>query len=71
MSLDHEALHEVMRIGGVHTKSEAVNLALHDYVERCHRIEALARSRGHAQEWDHEAWRDARADDKAVVTSGD
>ena len=43
VDLDDAALAEVMRLAGVHTKKEAVNLALRDYVERFRRAEALAR----------------------------
>lgn len=66
IDLDNEALVEVMRIAGVHTKKEAVNIALRDYVERFRRIEALARSREHAKNWDYEGWLAARADEKAL-----
>ncbi|CKL79886.1 Conserved protein of uncharacterised function%2C probable antitoxin [Mycobacterium tuberculosis] len=45
IDLDDEALADVMRTAAVHTKKEAVNLAMRDYVERFRRIEALARSR--------------------------
>lgn len=45
IDLDDEALADVMRIAAVHTKKEAVNLVMRDYVERFRRIEALARSR--------------------------
>jgi Arc/MetJ family transcription regulator len=68
IDLDDEALAEVMRIAGVHTKKDAVNLAMRDYVERFRRIEALARSREHAKGWDYEGWLAARADEKAVGT---
>ena len=68
IDLDDEALAEVMRIAGVHTKKEAVNLAMRDYVERFRRIEALVRSREDAKGWDYEGWRGARADEKAVGT---
>lgn len=34
IDLDDEALADVMRIAAVHTKKEAVNLAMRDYVER-------------------------------------
>lgn len=66
IDLDDAALTEVMRIAGVHTKKEAVNLAMRDYVERFRRIEALARSREQAKRWDHEGWLDARADEKSI-----
>jgi Arc/MetJ family transcription regulator len=68
IDLDDGALAEVMRIAGVHTKKEAVNLAMRDYVERFRRIEALARSREQAKGWDYEGWLAARADEKAVGT---
>jgi Arc/MetJ family transcription regulator len=66
IDLDDEALDEVMRIAGVRTKKEAVNLAMRDYVERFRRIEALAQSREHAKGWDYEGWRTVRADEKAL-----
>lgn len=50
----------------VETKKEAVNLAMRDYVERFRRVEALARSRDHAKNWDYEGWLAARADEKAL-----
>ena len=66
IDLDDEALVEVMRIAGVHTKKEAVNLAMRDYVERFRRIEALAKSREQAKDWDYQGWLAARADEKAL-----
>ena len=66
VDLDDEALDEVMRIAGVRTKKEAVDLAMRDYAGRFPRIEALARSRKHAEGWDYEGWRAARGDEKAV-----
>lgn len=66
IDLDDVALAEVMRLAGVHTKKEAVNLAMRDYVDRFRRIEALARSREHAQGWDYDGWLAARADEKTV-----
>lgn len=66
IDLDDDALAEVMRIAGVHTKKEAVNLALRDYVAQFRRIEALARSREQAKSWDYEGWLAARADEKTV-----
>ncbi len=66
IDLDDEALGEVMRIAGVRTKKDAVNLAMRDYVARFRRIEALARSRADAKDWDYEGWRAVRADEKSV-----
>jgi Arc/MetJ family transcription regulator len=54
IDLDDEALAEVMRIAGVHTKKDAVNLAMRDFVERFRRIEALARSREQSKIWGNE-----------------
>lgn len=68
IDLDDEVLADVMRLAGVHTKKEAVNLAMRDYVDRFRRIEALARSREQAKTWDYEGWLAARADEKAVGT---
>lgn len=64
IDLDDGALAEVMRLTGARTKTEAVNLALRDYVDRFRRAEALARSRDQAQSWDYEGWLAARADDR-------
>ena len=66
IDLDDDALAEVMRIAGVHTKKEAVNLAMRDYVQRFRRVEALARSREQASSWDYDGWLAARADEKAL-----
>lgn len=68
IDLDDQMLADVMRIAGVHTKKEAVNLALRDYVERFRRIETLARSREQAKSWDYEGWLAARTDEKSVGT---
>ena len=66
IDLDDDALAEVMRIAGVHTKKDAVNLAMRDYVQRSRRVEALARSREQAGSWDYDGWLAARADEKAL-----
>lgn len=66
IDLDDTALAEVMRIAGVHTKKEAVNLALRDYVQRFKRAQALAQSRDDARSWDFEGWQTVRADEKSV-----
>lgn len=68
IDLDDDALVEVMRIAGVHTKKEAVNLAMRDYVERFRRVDALARSREQAKDWDFDGWLAAREDEKALGT---
>lgn len=68
IDLDDDALSEVMRIAGVHTKKDAVNLAMRDYVERFRRVEALARSREQAKDWDYDGWAEVRADERAIGT---
>ena len=65
IDLDDDTLAEVMRLAGVHTKSEAVNLALRAYVVRF-RAEALDRSRRLAQDWDYEGWVAARSDERSL-----
>lgn len=66
IDLDDDALEHVMRIAGVRTKKEAVNLAMRDYVDRFRRIDALARSRRDAEGWDYPGWRAVRDDERAV-----
>jgi Arc/MetJ family transcription regulator len=66
IDLDDEALAQVMTIAGVHTKKEAVNLALRDYVERFRRVEALAKAREQAKDWDYDGWLAARGQEKAL-----
>ncbi|TXI41468.1 MAG: type II toxin-antitoxin system VapB family antitoxin [Mycobacterium sp.] len=66
IDLDDQALAEVMRLAGVHTKKEAVNLALREYAEKFRRVEALARSREQAKHWDYDGWLAARAEEKAL-----
>ncbi|BBZ27331.1 hypothetical protein MMAD_16260 [Mycolicibacterium madagascariense] len=66
IDLDDEALAEVMRIAGVRTKKDAVNLAMRDFVERFRRIEALAGSREQSKNWDYESSLAVRAAEKTV-----
>ncbi|ADD43745.1 type II toxin-antitoxin system VapB family antitoxin [Stackebrandtia nassauensis] len=58
LNIDEGALAAVLRLSGVRTKRDAVNLALREYAERHERIAALERYADMAQEWDHESWRE-------------
>ncbi|MCV7194758.1 type II toxin-antitoxin system VapB family antitoxin [Mycolicibacterium brumae] len=66
VDLDDDALAAVMSIAGVHTKKEAVNLALRAYAEQHRRIAALATSQHQAQNWDYDGWLQVRADEKTA-----
>lgn len=66
IDLDDEALADVMRIAGVRTKKEAVNLAMRDYVSRHRRVQTLRRVREVAESWDYDGFLAARADEKAL-----
>ena len=66
IDLDDEALEGVMRVAGVRTKKEAVNLALRAYLEQRRRVEAFTRTRDQAKGWDYEGWRALREDEKST-----
>lgn len=57
IDLDDEALAEVMRISGVRTKKEAVNLALREYVMRERRAESFVQWIKLGKELDYEGWK--------------
>ncbi len=65
IDLDDEALDGVMRVAGVRTKKEAVNLALREYLAQHRRVEAFARLREQAKGWDYEGWRALREEEKS------
>lgn len=65
IDLDDEALAEAMRLSGVKTKKDMVNLALREYAARHRRIAALDQYAAAAQSWDYEGWQAMRAADKA------
>lgn len=58
VNIDETALAAVLRLSGVRTKRDAVNLALREYAERHERIAALERYADMAHGWDHESWRE-------------
>jgi Arc/MetJ family transcription regulator len=58
IDLDDDALAAAMRISGVRTKKEMVNLALREYAERHARAEARRRHFEAAKDWDEDDfWR--------------
>jgi Arc/MetJ family transcription regulator len=58
IDIDDEALTAAMKLAGVRTKKDMVNLALREYTERRSRSEARLRHFAAAQDWDEqEFWR--------------
>ncbi|QDP96429.1 type II toxin-antitoxin system VapB family antitoxin [Microlunatus elymi] len=58
IDIDDDALDAAMRLAGVRTKKEMVNLALREYAQRRARSEARLRYFAQAQSWDDEDfWR--------------
>ena len=56
LNIDEAALAAVLRLSGLRTKRDAVNLALREYAERHERIAALERYTDLARGWDYEGW---------------
>lgn len=57
IDIDDEALGEAMRLSGLRTKKETVNLALREYASRHRRVVAIERYASLAADWDYEGWR--------------
>ncbi|MFF5448170.1 type II toxin-antitoxin system VapB family antitoxin [Streptomyces sp. NPDC012888] len=68
IDLDDEALAVLMRVTGIGTKKEAVNMAIREVAERHKRIEALERYAALAQDWDYEGWKRRNDADKGLDT---
>jgi Arc/MetJ family transcription regulator len=64
IDLDDDALTEAMRLSGARSKTDAVNLALREYVARRRRITALDRHAAAAKHWDYDGWQELRAASK-------
>jgi Arc/MetJ family transcription regulator len=64
IDLDEDALAEAMRLSGVKTKKETVNLALREYAARHRRIAALEHYAALAAGWDYQEWERQRAEGK-------
>ncbi|MFF8767092.1 type II toxin-antitoxin system VapB family antitoxin [Nocardiopsis dassonvillei] len=68
IDVDDEALQEAMRLSGMRTKKETVNLALREYARRHRRIAALEHFADLAKDWDYEGWKEQRAAAKEPYT---
>lgn len=64
VDIDEDALAEAMRMSGMKTKKDTVNLALREFAARHHRIAALEHYASLAEGWDFEEWRHRRAAEK-------
>jgi Arc/MetJ family transcription regulator len=64
IDLDDDALSEAMRLSGSKTKKETVNVALREYAARHRRMAALETFAARAERWDHETYRQLRAETK-------
>ena len=65
LDLDDEALAAAMKLAGVRTKKDAVNVALREYAARHRRIAALERYAELGSDWDYEQWEREHAAEKA------
>lgn len=61
IDIDEDALAEAMRMSGMRTKKDTVNLALREFAARHHRVEALEHYAALAADWDFEEWERRRA----------
>lgn len=64
IDIDEDALAEAMRLSGVKTKKDTVNLALREFAARHRRVAALEHYADLAAAWDYEGWQQRRAADK-------
>lgn len=65
IDLDDGALAEAMRLSGVKTKKDLVNLALREYAARHRKVDVLEEDAIATRPWDHEGWHGTRAAGKA------
>jgi Arc/MetJ family transcription regulator len=57
LDIDDSALEKVLKLSGLRTKKDAVNLALQEYARRHDKIAAIERYSVLAQDWDYESWK--------------
>lgn len=57
LDIDDSALEKVLKLSGLRTKKDAVNLALQEYARRHDKIAALERYSALAKDWDYEGWK--------------
>ncbi|MDA2809592.1 type II toxin-antitoxin system VapB family antitoxin [Nocardiopsis sp. RSe5-2] len=60
-----DVLSDVMRMTGAATETDAVNLALRDYVARHSRIAALEHFAALSASWDYEFWKRCHENERA------
>ncbi|GAA4908335.1 Arc/MetJ family transcription regulator [Stackebrandtia albiflava] len=68
LDIDDSVLERVLRLSGLRTKKDAVNLALREYAERHERIAALEHFAEVGESWDYAAWRAEHDGEKAGPT---
>lgn len=64
IDVDEDALSEAMRLSGLKTKKETVNLALREYSMRHKRVEAIEHYASLAAGWDYDGWQQLRDAEK-------
>jgi Arc/MetJ family transcription regulator len=57
LDIDDSALEKVLRLTGLRTKKDAVNLALREYAERHEKIAAYERFSELAKGWNYDGWK--------------
>ncbi|WP_026929635.1 type II toxin-antitoxin system VapB family antitoxin [Glycomyces tenuis] len=65
LDLDDAVLGRVLKLSGMRTKKDAVNLALREYAERHERIAALEHFSEIGKHWDYESWKSIHDREKA------
>jgi Arc/MetJ family transcription regulator len=68
IDIDEDALAEAMRLSGMKTKKDTVNLALREFTARHRRVAALDHYAALAAEWDFEGWEHRRSAEKDPAT---
>jgi Arc/MetJ family transcription regulator len=64
IDIDDDALAQAMRLSGMKTKKDTVNLALREFAARHRRIAALEQYARLAEGWDFAEWEHRRAAEK-------
>lgn len=65
LDIDDSALEKVLKLTGLRTKKDAVNLALQEYAERHEKIAAYERFSKLSQNWNYEGWKAQHDREKA------
>jgi Arc/MetJ family transcription regulator len=64
VDIDEEALADAMRLSGLRTKKDTVNLALREFAARHRRIASLEQYAALAADWDYADWERRRVAEK-------